>query len=97
MAKIHNQLTIKIKEDSHWGNYLEIVDACSVLNGAALKLYLYFTSMSPGEELDFFPKTFCDLFNVSPSSEKNALQELILNGYLHRVADDYLIFTSNKN
>lgn len=97
MAKINNQLTIKIAEDSHWGKYQEIVEACQCLNGAALKLYFYFSGIAPGEEHLFFPKNFCSLFNVSTSSEKNALQELIVNGYLVRVAADYLIFSSHKN
>lgn len=97
MAKIHNQLTIKIDKNTQWGSYQELVEACASLNGAALKLFIYFTSMEPGVEFNFFPKSFCDLFNVSLSSEKNALQELIIHGYLRRIESDYLIFCSNKN
>lgn len=97
MVKMHNQLTIKITEDTRWGSYQELVEACASLNGAALKLFIYFTSMEPGVEFNFFPKNFCELFNVSLSSEKNALRELIIQGYLKRIESDYLIFRSNKN
>lgn len=97
MAKRCNQLTIKISEDTTWGHYRELFEACRCLNGAALKLYIYFTSMPPGEEFYFFPKIFCELYNVSMSSEKNALQELIIEGYIKQKETDYLVFSSCKD
>ncbi len=53
--------------------------------------------MAPGDELEFFPKIFCELYNVSMSSEKNALQELIIQGYVKQKEIDYLVFSSRKN
>lgn len=97
MAKRCNQLTIKISEDTAWCYYPDLLEACQNLNGAALKLYIYFSSMAPGDELEFFPKIFCKLYNVSMSSEKNALQELIIQGYVKQKEVDYLIFSSRKN
>lgn len=97
MAKIHNQLTIKIGYNVQWCNYMELVNACKELNGAALKLFIYLCSLEPGKEFDFFPKIFCDSFNVSLSSEKNAFKELLLHGFLIQQTEDYFLFLSNKN
>lgn len=97
MARIHNQFIIKISNSTQWCDYQELIEACSSLNGAALKLYIYFCSFMAGEEINFFPKNFCELFNVSLTSEKNAFNELIRENYLKNLGKDLYEFSSIKN
>ena len=79
----YNQFTIIIAPETKWCDYLELTKACSCLNGAALKLFIYFSGFAPYEEIDFSPKTFCEMYSVSISSEKNAFRELLENNYLN--------------
>ena len=56
------------------------------LNGSALKLYLYFYSMSYREN-HFFPSEFCELTGMSMAGEKKAFQELRDKGFLKEVGE----------
>ena len=93
----HNQFTIIISPETNWCDYLELVDACGCLNGAALKLYIYLSSFKPYDEIDFSPKVFCDIYNVSVSSEKNAFRELLEKKYLKPSNENTFVFSTHKN
>lgn len=95
--KIKNQFTIRTSENVRWCDYIELVDACRALNGSALKLFIYFSSLGPNQEFNFFPKIFCERYGVSMSSEKNAFSELLQEGYLKQIEPDFYLFTTNKN
>ena len=92
----HNQFTIKIDKDYAWLEYDDTIEACQVLNGAALKLYIYFNSYAPQEFFDFSPKSFCEEMNLSPNSEKNAFQELIEHGFLKETSHNFFTFSPSQ-
>lgn len=93
----HNQFIIIISPNTQWCDYLELVEACGCLNGAALKLYIYLSSFVPGEEIDFSPKMFCEMYNVSASSEKNAFRELLEKNFLKTTKkENIFLFSTNK-
>lgn len=94
--KRNNQFTIKINKEYKWLQYEDTVEACRILNGAALKLYIYLCSRANNEELLFSPKAFCKEMNLSPNSEKNAFAELLKNGYLINSDVDYYTFHAAK-
>lgn len=93
---MHNQFVIEISEQSQWADYVELVEACNNLNGAALKLYIYFSAHAPGDVFDFYPKIFCDSYGVSMSAEKKAFQELVENKYLIQNSPNFFIFSTHK-
>ena len=89
----YNQFMIKIDKDYAWLEYNDTVEACRCLNGAALKLYIYFNSFSPHEYINFSPKDFCEEMQLSPNSEKNAFRELIKYDFLKEESKNFFIFS----
>lgn len=96
MAKYCNQYTIIIANTCEWCDCEELFEACSELNGAALKLYLYFSAHGAGATIDFSPSNFCKMMNVSLGAEKNAFLELINKNFLKKTSEDTFLF-STKN
>ena len=72
------------------------MEACRELNGVAFKLYIYLTAFEPDNEINFSPKIFCDIVDVSMSSEKNAFKELLEKNFLVQESPEHYIFYSKK-
>ena len=66
------------------------------LNGSALKLYLYFYSMSYREN-HFFLCVFCELTGMSMTGVKKAFQELRDKGFLKEVGEREYQFIWREN
>ena len=94
--KYCNQFIIKINKEVKWGDYVQIMEACRELNGVAFKLYIYLTAFEPDNEINFSPKNFCDIVNVSMSSEKNAFKELLEKNFLAQESPEHYIFYSKR-
>ncbi len=60
----------------------EVTEAYQKLSKSALGLYFYLAKNKDGYDMDLSRKDFCDRFNVSETTYKNAKRELIANRYL---------------
>ena len=88
---------IKQQNDGNWISYDDLIKACQLLNGAALKLFIYFTSYESGHVLKISPQYICPQIGISLNSERNAFVELQLKGYLTEEEKGYYIFNPTKN
>lgn len=96
MPKYYNQFVITVANTCEWCDCDELFEACSELNGVALKLYLYFSSHGAGAVINFSPAIFCEIMKVGISSERNAFLELLSKGYLKKISEDNFLFSTKK-
>lgn len=94
--KYCNQFIIKINKEVKWCDHIQIMEACRALNGVAFKLYVYLTAFEPDSEINFSPKNFCDIADVSMSSEKNAFKELLEEKFLVQESPEHYVFCSKR-
>lgn len=94
--KFCNQFIVKIDKTEECADWLELLTACKMLNGVALKLYIYLNSFHCGQEVKLSPKSFCEETGVSLTSEKNAFKELLLAGILKQETMEYYVFKPIK-
>lgn len=101
MAYYANQKTVVIQReavDSKGGKQFLMVysenlaEAARNLNGAALKLYLYFLSNTDGYHKDFSPQHFCNIYGCSRSSAARAFDELVEQNYIIQEGSKYYFY-----
>lgn len=96
MAQFYNQFTIKIKKTYPWVEYTDTMKACRVLNGAAFKMYIYLSSFTSGDEINFSPQAISAELNISISTIHNAFNELVREEYLQKKEEKVYIFTGHQ-
>ena len=73
MSQFNNQMTVKIRKDYSWVEYNDTMQACRNLNGAAFKIYIYFSSYCNGDTVDFSPRQVSNELGINTKKEKNIL------------------------
>ena len=95
--KIHNYIINcqQSNNDAPWLEYIYIKDAANNLNGAAFKLFIYFSSLM-SEEIIFSPSNYAQEFGGGITSARRAFGELIEAGYLVEQEDNRFIFIRDR-
>lgn len=96
MSQFINQMSVLIEKKHDWLNYEDLSQACRILNGNALKLYVYFNSYITGEIIDFSPRKVSNELNISLNGARNAFSELIHQNYLKLIDDQMYSFSSEQ-
>lgn len=93
MSQFNNQMTVKIRKDYSWVEYNDTMQACRNLNGAAFKIYIYFSSYCNGDTVDFSPRQVSNELGININTARNAFNELITKKYLNEIMPEIYIFT----
>lgn len=96
MAQFNNQSTVNINKTYAWLDFEDTLNACRTLNGAAFKVYVYFSSFVGGEVIDFSPQAVGEELGIGISTARNAFNELAREGYLEKIADKTYAFSGRQ-
>ena len=96
MPQYNNQMTVKINKGYSWLDYEDVRTACQKLNGAALKLYIYFCSYEDGDEVFFSPQQVGREVGLGVSSVRNAFNELARENFIMLVSDHVYVFSGKQ-
>lgn len=88
----NNQKFIVNNKDYSGIDYEKISFAMKELNGAALKLYIYFCGFGCYEKFPFSPQEIANECNISAMSARRGLEEMLEKKYVE-VEDDEYVFT----
>jgi hypothetical protein len=75
-----------------WEDYTA---AANELSPSALKLYMYLAKNQDGYQFWFSPKDYCDIFNLSDKTYRNAKNELMEKGYLKEESNNQVYFSAS--
>lgn len=96
MAQFNNQISIEIHKNYNWLEYIDTIKACRTLNGAAFKIYVYLSSYSNGDIVDFSPQKINQELNIGISTARNAFSELAREGYLKKIQEKLYSFSGEQ-
>ena len=86
--------TIMFEENEQpWLEYIYVKEASKVLNGAAFKLYIYFSSFSNESEIVFSPSKYIKEFGGGLTSARRAFEELVEKKYLTLINNNTFLFS----
>lgn len=81
------------KDEQPWLEYVYIKEASKNLNGAAFKLYIYFSSFSNETEIIFSPSRYVKDFGGGLTSARRAFEELVEQKYLTLIKNNTFLFS----
>ena len=96
MAQFNNQMTIIINKDYSWVEYTDTMKACRALNGAAFKMYIYLSSYSCRDTVDFSPQSVGEELGIGVSTARNAFNELVRENFLIKKDTHTFIFSGKQ-
>lgn len=99
MITYPNQKIVEVNKPSYTQNFLTIgseewIDACNNLTYSTFKIYLYLANNANGFKMALSPKAIMKKIKISENTYRNAVKELIEQGYLTNIHSNMFSFTT---